>query len=337
VWPTLLVVDPTSENPVFRWAGIATREQLEAMLTDAERAFKGASSPLEESLAQADRLHGEGKSAQATPLYRAVLSHAPKDWPSRSRVVESTLLSLDAAGDSVGCAEAAQALVPLLPRTPSFSNAAALGLMCALNAPPETPGRAESVAALETLATETLTVPGVLGDDRSGVYELLLEARKDAKDAAGTKALALTWLTFLETQVAAAKDPESRGAFDSHVLSASLALGDPARAVARLKQSELELPADYNPPARLAVVYLEMGKLDEANAAAARALLRAYGPRRVRVLETMSRIQVKRNNPGGARQALEDAVAVLDALPPAQQPRGARARLETQLKALAAQ
>ena len=159
----------------------------------------------------------------------------------------------------------------------------------------------------------------------------------DAKDAAGTKALALTWLTFLETQVAAAKDPESRGAFDSHVLSASLALGDPARAVARLKQSELELPADYNPPARLAVVYLEMGKLDEANAAAARALLRAYGPRRVRVLETMSRIQVKRNNPGGARQALEDAVAVLDALPPAQQPRGARARLETQLKALAAQ
>jgi len=65
--------------------------------------------------------------------------------------------------------------------------------------------------------------------------------------------------------------------------------------------------------------------------------LRAYGPRRVRVLETMSRIQVKRNNPGGARQALEDAVAVLDALPPAQQPRGARARLETQLKALAAQ
>ena len=119
--------------------------------------------------------------------------------------------------------------------------------------------------------------------------------------------------------------------FDSHRLAAYMELGEPARAVPMLQQSEKDFPDDYNPPARLAVAYLEMGRWDEAVAASDRALARAYGPRKLRLYQNRADIFVGKGDPAGARKTLEEAIAFAEALPPGQRSEGAIASLKKKL------
>jgi tetratricopeptide (TPR) repeat protein len=166
------------------------------------------------------------------------------------------------------------------------------------------------------------------------VYEALVGARSAAGDAAGAKALAMKWLAFLEGEAGKAKTPEARAAFDPHRLSAAIAAGDPQRAVAPLQASERDLPQDYNPPARLAVAYRELGRYDDALAAVERALKLAYGPRRIRILETRASIYEKKGDRAGQRQAVADALAVAKTIPAAQKGPKTAARLQQQLDKL---
>ena len=57
-----------------------------------------------------------------------------------------------------------------------------------------------------------------------------------------------------------------------------------------LEASERDFPDDYNPPARLALAYRAMKKYDEALAASDRALARAYGPRKLVILQARADI-----------------------------------------------
>src|SRR4051812_44979729 len=85
-WPTLFVVDPSSEKPVMKWLGSATVPQLERLFDDGERAFKGGSSDaLEQQLAEADRAGAAGNPTEAAAKFEALVSAAPQDWPRRSR------------------------------------------------------------------------------------------------------------------------------------------------------------------------------------------------------------------------------------------------------------
>jgi len=99
-----------------------------------------------------------------------------------------------------------------------------------------------------------------------------------------------------------------------------------------LKESEKAAPGDYNPPYRLAMLYLELGRSDEALAANGRALALAYGPRKIRVLTQRASILEAKGDGAGARQALEEAIAYAGTLPKAQQNPRAVQRLEARLK-----
>jgi hypothetical protein len=136
-------------------------------------------------------------------------------------------------------------------------------------------------------------LPGLLADDRSGIFETMVELREQAGDAAGVKALAARWLTFLEGEAARATAVEQRAAFDPHRVNAALALGEPLRVEAELKLTERDLPADYNPPARLAIIYHAAGRDDDALAAVDRALGKVYGPRAMRLYDLKADIQLK--------------------------------------------
>ena len=173
-------------------------------------------------------------------------------------------------------------------------------------------------------------------DDRSGVYELLVEARQQAKDTEGAKALAARWLSFLEAEAARAPTPEARTVFDSHRMLAALVLGEPMRAVPALEQSEKDLPGDYNPPARLANLYRQLGRLDDALAASGRALEKVEGGRRLRVMSERADIQLARGERDAALRTLEDALAYARTLSPAQAPPASVARLEKKLAELQA-
>jgi tetratricopeptide (TPR) repeat protein len=219
-----------------------------------------------------------------------------------------------------------------MPRGPSFANAAGFGLGCASELKGDPRGRALGV--LEPLGTEAVGLAGLLADDRSGLYEILVELREQAGDATGKKALAAKWLSFLEAEAARAPAAEQRAAFDPHRVSAALALGDPMRSVPALQASERDLPRDYNPPARLAVLFRAAGRYDEALQAIDRALAKVYGPRALRLYDTKADIQVKKGDQAGAKKTFEQALTVARALPPEQRRDQLVSGLQKRLQAL---
>jgi thiol-disulfide isomerase/thioredoxin len=328
VWPTLIVVDPAHEQAVLRWPGSVNAAQLVKLLDDGQRAVRGDGKDALGELARADRLTGEGRKKEAAAAYRAVLPRLSAD--KRPRAIESLLGALMREPEE--CAGAAVALVPAMTRGPSFANAASLGLGCATALKGD--GRAKAMATLEPLALEAVALPGLLADDRSGIYETLVQIREEAKDAAGQKALAARWLAFLEGEAARAPTVEQRAAFDPHRVNAALALGEPLRVVAALQASEKDLPGDYNPPARLALVYRAAARYDDALQAADRALGKVYGPRAMELYGLKADVQLKKGDRAGAKKTLEAGLAAAKALPVEQRRDQLVARLQKRLQSI---
>jgi tetratricopeptide (TPR) repeat protein len=325
----------------LRWVGGATVAQLEKMLADGRRAVAGKkpagrARAADEALARADRLYGEGKNAEAAAEYETALEQAPKGWPSEGRAVESLLLALSFSEQYEKGARLARARFPRLARTASAANVAATGLDCALQLPAEHSERAALVEFLEKAALQVVDDPklDVAADDRSGVFQVLLQARRDAQDSTGAHIAAERWAGFLEAAAERAKTPEARTVFDSHRLTAYIELGQPERAIAMLVASERELPQDYNPPARLAVAYRHLKRWDEGLAASERALAKAYGPRQLGILQNRADLFLGKGDAGAARRTLEQAIALAEGLPPGQRSEAAIANLEKKLDAI---
>lgn len=331
-WPTFLVIDPATGKPSLKWLGTATAAQMEKLLLDGERAVRGGPGESAEAvLARADRANAAGRAEEAAKGYREALLRGGPGWTRRPRAAESLVLALQAAGDAEQCAAAARAEGPGLPRGQSFANVVSTGLSCALGAPEGAAWGRAAVAALEPLATEALGLRGVLADDRAGLYEGLVGTRRQAGDGEGARRLSEAWWGFLASEGRRARTPEERAALDPWRVECALELADPARAVPALRASERDLPEDYNPPARLATLYSEMGRFGEALAASERALARAYGPRKVRMFELRAEILEQKGDRVAARAALEEGVAYAAALPASQRP----ARLVERMQARA--
>ncbi len=319
-WPTLFIIDPRQEKALVRFAGSATVAQLERLFEDGERAYSGQAQGPEAALAWGDARYGEGKPAEAAEAYARALSEAPADWSRRGRTLESLLTAMWGARQYEACALKAVQELPLLPRSPSMANAATIGLGCALSIPPENPTGRDLLGKLEALGREVLAPPPIdmPADDRSGLYEAMVEAREVLGDEEGMRALANEWLTFLEGEAARAPNPEARTVFDSHRMAAALALNEPLRVVPAIEQSEKDLPQDYNPPARLANLYRRLGRLEEALSASDRALAKVQGSRRLRVLSDRADILLALGRKDAAVSTLHDALTYAKSLSEAQ-------------------
>jgi len=158
----------------------------------------------------------------------------------------------------------------------------------------------------------------LMADDRSSLFESEEGARRARGDLAAARATALRWTAFLEEEAGRAATPEARAVFDSHRLSAYLALGEPERAIPMLEQSARDFPRDYNPPARLAVAYLAMREPWKALEHARRASSLVYGPRTLRVLLTRAEAEARVGDAHAARVTLARAEKLVNELPPAQ-------------------
>ena len=334
--PTFLVLDPKTEKVALRWVGGASVPQLVRILGDATTAVKGRVPAGESALALADKLYGESDYAKAAAAYREAIEKAPSGWPRYGRAVESLLYALYQTKDYAGCARLARDAWPRLKKTTSAANVAATGLSCATEVPKEDPKRAELVGALAGASREILASPraDLAADDVSAVYETLAAEREDAKDEAGAKKILQERATFLEKAAAKAKTPDARAVFDSHRLGTYLELGEPERAVPMLQASERDLPNDYNPPARLAVAYRAMKRYDDALAASDRALAKAYGPRRIGMLQTRADIYKDKGDLPSARKTIEEALGVAEALPEGQRSERTIASLKKKLETL---
>jgi tetratricopeptide (TPR) repeat protein len=217
--------------------------------------------------------------------------------------------------------------------TTSGANAAVSGLSCALELPAENPKRKELIARFEARCREDVKNPAIAlsTDDRSGIYLSIADAREDAKDDEGRKQVLMECADLLEKAAAAAKTPEQRTVFDAHRVAVYRELKQPERALPMLQASERDFPKDYNPPARLAVIYLDLKKYDEALASSNKALALAYGPRKMGFYSTRANIYVARGDSTSARGTLELAIKEGEALPDGQRPKGTIATMKKRL------
>ena len=307
VWPTLWILDATRETPVLRWEGTATAPELETLLATVRGGAREGAADAAMAFLKANQAAARGELADAERGYRAVL--AVKDAPDRARAVEALAGLLSGRKDFDACTQLAVAEAAVLASGTSRATVLAIGLSCAREA--HAPTAAADLRTLTASAERVATDPDprTLADDRSALFEELVETKKAQKDEAGAKATAHTWASFLENEAAHAHTKEARAVFDPHRLSAYLEAGEPERAVPMLTESERDFPDDYNPPARLARAYLAMKRLDDALAAIQRASARVYGPRSLRVFGLAADIAKARGDVAAERGALEQAIA----------------------------
>ena len=296
--PTLRVIDPGTEKAAWTWEGTMTAPELYTALEHARGALQpDHSSELVDRDAEVMRLYDEKK--------------------------------FDA------CASEAMANVGKLAGTQRV-DIAVMGATCALELPKEAQQRylPALVGELQKIVSDSSLV--ILADDRSSAYEALVDAGQAAGEKAAVHQNAAAWAKFLEGEAAKAKTPAERAVFDPHRLLAYLALGEPARAVPMLTQSEKDFPQDFNPPARLARAYTELGKYDDAIAASDRALALANGPRRVRIELGKADAQEKKGDKTAEKKTLEETLAFIATLPAAQTSSKLRAAVQDRLKKLGA-
>lgn len=337
-YPTFLVVDPATEKPVLRWPGSASVKQFERLLDDARvaRRAAGGAGP-EAALARADRANAEDRVDEAVAGYREALAQGGAAWSRRPRAVESLVLALQGAGRDEECAAVAGTDGAALPRGSSFANAVATGLGCALGADAGAPWRPAALERLEPLVRQASGLPDLLADDRAALLQTLADARQEAGDARASRAALTRLWRFLEAEARRTPSAELRASLDSWRVSAAIGLGRPALAVPALRASERALPDDYNPPARLALLYREAKRYPEAVAEADRALARAYGPRKLRVYDLKASSQERAGDRAGQERTLAEAVAFAATLPETQAKGGIGrlvARMQAQLDGL---
>jgi tetratricopeptide (TPR) repeat protein len=295
--PTFEVLDAKTSKIAYQFIGAVDTPELIRRFDEAERACK-----------------------RADP--QDVASPASED---------AQVLALSMAGKYEECAQRALALCPQLPPAGVKANVAATGLDCALSAPEDAAWRPTALTQLEAVAREAVRYEGLLDDDRSGLYGTLVDARDRQHDEAGGKAEAAAWLDWLDVQAKTAPSPEARAALDGYRVSAAQRAGAPERVLAAVQSSERELPNDYNPPARLAIILREMGRYDDALAASDRALRMVYGPRKLTLLDARATILDKKGDANGAKAVLREALDYAGTLPASQRPKRMIASIEKRL------
>ncbi len=317
-FPTLYVVDPADGHVAIRWLGGASLAQLERLFDDGELAVTGgAKGPALEALIAADRAYGAEKFADACTEYVRALALAPEDWPAYSRTVESLLFAYSQADSNEATLRLAERVWPRLKGSISGSNVASSALSAAVELPESYPGRRETLERYEAECREVLADPSLplVGDDRSGIYFALEDAREAVNDSLGLRTVREEHIAMLEREAAAATSAEQRAVYDSHRLTLYIDLGRPEAAVTMLEQSRRDFPADYNPPQRLATAYKAMKKWPEAIAASTAAMQHAYGPRQFLVFNTRADIQLGMTDSTAARSTLLTALTAAEKMP----------------------
>jgi len=312
-WPTLWVIDPGTQKPILKWAGSATASELVLLLesvTPDGSSSPGPSTEAATSWMRGNREAAEGRRDAAVAKYQNALAHAPADWSGRPRVVEALVAQLQAAEKTADCAAIALAEWRKLPPGTSRLNVVLSGLACGDALPKDAPARGD-LPALVREATRIATSPDpVLADDRSSLFEELVLFHRSNGNEPEALAIGRKWCEFLEGEAGRAAGPAARTVFDSHRLLAYESIRQPERAIPMLEQSARDFPDDYNAPNRLAKVYLDLGRFDEALAASRRAESKAYGPRTLRVLSLQADILLAMKQPQEAKTVLLRAAAL---------------------------
>jgi hypothetical protein len=305
--PTLLVVDPTTEQALVSNAGGLSITALESFLGQGESRFRGTERGADSLLASAS-VHWARRETEpaAREAARALAAGGP-GWRDRPRAYRVLTWSLMNGMQARACAETAAAAAPGLPRGEDFGAVVLAGIQCSGAAKGAEWSR-RTTATLTPLAQEALGLPSVLRDHRFQLYQGLMQRAKDAGDSTTMRRWGRRWLD--EIEAIQPKDDDERSALDIARVDAAGELDEPERVLPALIASERAMPTNYNASLRLAQMLEAARRYDEALAACDRGLVHATGPLgRSWLLTTRSDALDGRGDRTGARASLVDAIA----------------------------
>jgi tetratricopeptide (TPR) repeat protein len=311
VLPTLFVIDPTTEERVVAWPGSLTAAEFGAWLDDADSAFRhpGAGGAANAAFLRGQAASAAGRLEDAIAAYREAIASSPPGWAKRPVAVDALVEHLSDAKQPAECVTVAADEAPHLAPGTALADVLRSGMGCVGNLAPGAPerGRCIDLARLGERVAGDPAQP-ILADDRSDLYDYVVEALRGCGQAEESAVVARVWTTYLEGEAGRAQTPKARTVFDAHRLLAYRAIGRVERAIPMLEQSERDFPDDYNPPARLAAAYLDMRRYDDALASIRRALVRAYGPRKLRLWSLEADVLLAQSDTEGARRVLREAL-----------------------------
>ncbi len=325
-WPTFFVLSPDDEAVHERWLGAASIEQFRTLLKDGETAYLAsrgdrAGIPLEPMM----KLLRDGNQAAikkdwpaAAAAWTQIVTGAPATWPRRSDVLVSLVSAHWKAGDVPACLDLAAARATETGNTANATDFLVWALECAGDDKAD-PARAKEVRELTVTRLSALiddpTAPLSVDDRADAMMNL-----RTALDALGKKdearAMAERELAYLADEAAKAPDAWAASTYNWPRAEVHVWLQRGLELVPALEKSATDLPREYDPPYRLAWVYMKSGEPAKARPWAEQAANLAYGARKVRLVGLRVEINKAMGDLAGERSARTELVKVLEALAP---------------------
>jgi tetratricopeptide (TPR) repeat protein len=273
----------------------------------------------------------------AARAFESALRVAPKAWPRRSDALLALLASLERGKKPDACVELATTTLTAneLSRSSTLADFCSHALDCAAESSAK-----ERAKELRELVQKTLLDlaldPGasLSADDRGDALRIAWDAREALGDHAGALEAAKLRLDVLEKAAKLAPTPAVASTFDGARTETLIFLGRASEAVRFLRERERELPDDYNPPHRLALAYDALGDRASALDALDRAIAKAWGARKARMLDRRADILEKLERNADAAAAVTAELDLLRALPPGQKKPELEAKASERLERL---
>lgn len=313
-FPTFMVIDPSSGAVNGRWMGSGTPAEMAAFFGASAKGGIKALEASQRALAKQDY-------AEALRLCEVALGsgvgggpRSPAEQALHTRLLLGWVEALGHVNPNQ-CAAQGVKRFSELDQSAQGLDFVAMVADCASGLPP---GEQRPImTAVKEHLTRALADPQLVvsADDRSGAYATLTDAQQALGDQAGVRQSQLARLAVLEAAAKAAKTPIERATYDDHRNQLYGALGRYADAEKMLEASERDLPKDFNPPWRLANVYLKQGKTDLGLKAIERALKLGYGGRKLRLYTTKIDLLLAAKRTADAEATLAAARAELKKLP----------------------
>ena len=342
-WPTYFVLDAADETIQGRWLGAASVTGFRQFLKDGEAAVLAKSGgaaldPLLAKIRDGDVAATRKDWPAAIAAYGDALATAPADWPRRADVLVAQISALRKHGDIAGCLALGTSAAA---STGSSANATDF-LLWAMDCADDKTADPAAAKALREAALAVLTrldgdaAAPLSIDDRSDLMlnlRMVLETLGRGPEA---RAVAERQATMLDTAAKAAKTQAEAMTFNWHRAEVYVYLERGEQIVGALEQSTQDLPTEYDPPYRLAWVYMKMGKPADAARWARDAATKAYGPRKVRVQSLLVEAAKAQGDVAAEREARTAMIALLEGLPAEQAQPEVLAKARAELAAMSA-
>jgi thioredoxin-like negative regulator of GroEL len=332
-WPTFYVIDK-NEAVLARFVGAASLEEFKVFLAAGQRAASGGAAAADARLLGAERALATRELETANEELTAALAAAPPAWPRRVEALGSLQLTLSKLGKVRECFELSEKHLDAVGRSAIATNFWETAASCAKKHATHEPERATkliegAVANLQKVLDDPTAPLSV--DDRGEAFGYLRDELDHLERKDEARAVAERQRQLVDAGWSKATTPFARMTFLWPRAEVYAYLGRPLDVIPDFEKLATELPAEYEPLARIGWLYTKAGELDKAAAWTDKALALVYGPRKGRILTQRADIAKAAQDPMVELRFRTEAVKLWESLPPGQRNEDSLAKAKTAL------